>query len=289
MGLCIADSLLFCQGYDGADIRRRFWQWWEHGYNNGFRFDTSRWSTHSVGLGMNISKSLQSMQKEPIDPIYVPIKENNDSGNGSLMRLAPIPIYFSNQLDLTQEYSIQSSLTTHPGITASDACSFLGYVIASAIHTEHTSIQDFLDDMISQWIVNVRDEPLKMLLQNTASPDSTESFWRWKDAEIDIVKTLTIRGQRYNGYPVSSGYFFSYSLDALALSLHCLYSTKTPMDAIHKAINFLGDADSTGSITGQIAGAFYGYDQLDKTWIESIHQWANHDIELRGILLHLKL
>ena len=61
----------------------------------------------------------------------------------------------------------------------------------------------------------------------------------------------------YNGYSVSDTYFFSYCLDALALSLHSLYTTNNAMDAIYKSINFLGDADSNGAITGQLAVRAY--------------------------------
>jgi ADP-ribosyl-[dinitrogen reductase] hydrolase len=31
MGLCLADSLLVRRGYDGSDIRARFWNWWFRG------------------------------------------------------------------------------------------------------------------------------------------------------------------------------------------------------------------------------------------------------------------
>merc|ERR1719183_1515642 len=33
MALCMADSLLVCEGYNGTDIRARFYNWVQHGYN----------------------------------------------------------------------------------------------------------------------------------------------------------------------------------------------------------------------------------------------------------------
>merc|ERR1711959_497917 len=87
MGLCMADSLIMTRGYNGSDIRKRFWNWWNRGYCNAFRKDPRR--NRSVGLGGNISQSLYSCEPgvEP-SPKYNAL--NNDSGNGSLMRLAPV-------------------------------------------------------------------------------------------------------------------------------------------------------------------------------------------------------
>ncbi len=42
------------------------------------------------------------------------------------------------------------------------------------------------------------------------------------------------------------------------MALHCIYTTGSFEDAVVKCINYAGDADSTGSVTGQIAGAIYG-------------------------------
>ena len=58
-------------------------------------------------------------------------------------------------------------------------------------------------------------------------------------------------GKEYNGYPVIAGYFGAYSLDGLAMALHCVYNTTSFDDALVKCVNFNGDADSTGSMVGQ--------------------------------------
>jgi ADP-ribosyl-[dinitrogen reductase] hydrolase len=58
----------------------------------------------------------------------------------------------------------------------------------------------------------------------------------------------------YNGYPVSPGYFGAFSLDGLALAMHCFYSTDSFNEAVVKVINFCGDSDTTGSICAQMAG-----------------------------------
>lgn len=51
-----------------------------------------------------------------------------------------------------------------------------------------------------------------------------------------------------------------YACDALAMSLHILYNTNNFNEAILKAVNIGGDADSVAAITGMLAGAYYGYD-----------------------------
>ncbi|CAK0820053.1 unnamed protein product, partial [Prorocentrum cordatum] len=132
MGLCLADSLLVCGEYNGSDVRKRFWNWWFRGYNNAFRLEEGR--CDSVGLGGNIKSSLSRMSPEP-PPRFDEFggKQDQDAGNGSLMRLSPVPIFFHHDPALAARVSSESSLTTHPGPIAADACSFLGFAIARAI------------------------------------------------------------------------------------------------------------------------------------------------------------
>ena len=80
--------------------------------------------------------------------------------------------------------------------------------------------------------------------------------WRASAEEgLQIEKTLELRGYSYNGHPVSSGYFGSYAVDGLAVALHCVVATNSLDAAVQRCLNFLGDADTTGAIVGQIAGA----------------------------------
>ena len=77
-------------------------------------------------------------------------------------------------------------------------------------------------------------------------------------------------------------------MDGLAMALHVLYTTNNFKDAILKAVNLCGDADSVGSIVGQIAGAYYGLDSIPEDWKNKIKDWDNNEISLRGyILCHL--
>eukprot|EP00439_Symbiodinium_sp_Y106_P027189 s1560_g3.t1 len=64
MALCLADSLLVRGRYDGGDVRVRWHMWWFHGYCNAFRYDAERRKGRgSVGLGGNVAKSLQEIER----------------------------------------------------------------------------------------------------------------------------------------------------------------------------------------------------------------------------------
>jgi len=121
----------------------------------------------------------------------------------------------------------------------------------------------------------------------TSKPvNATERCWNWKCEALDIAGTLRARGSQYNGYPVSAGYFGSYALDGLALALWSVYHTTNFDEAVTRSVNLLGDADSHGSISGQIAGALYGYNAIHPQFIAWLTRWDDYEFAVRALLLH---
>jgi ADP-ribosyl-[dinitrogen reductase] hydrolase len=290
MGLCIADSLIIRRQYDGSDLRARFWNWWFRGYDNAFRHDPTRRS--SVGLGGNIARSLRCLEPGvPPPPRYEANTE--DAGIGSLMRLAAIPIFHHRSLPAARAFGHESSLTTHPGPIAAQACAFLSYAIAQAIRQGiGGGAPSFLEEVTADYLALLagmvgdgRDE-LRALLESRQPDDGPERCWNWKAETLDITGTLGRRGKRYHGYDVDPGYFGAYCLDGLAVALHAVHHTRSFAEAVVSAINHLGDADSTGAVAGQLAGALYGHARIDPRLTEQLRPWDDGEIALRGALLY---
>ena len=304
MALCMADSLISKLRFDGSDIRIRFWSWWFRGYCNAFRRDEKRKNKASVGLGGNISKSLLRMDPHTTPQSRVPNSGRNDSGNGSLMRLAPISIFFADDLNVLLDRAALSSLTTHPGMEAVEACKFLAFLTSRAIQTDSssTSMKAFLDDSVRVYLRDVlppskeekRDGKTEMrrLLIAKESSDSLERNWNWRESRLYIRDTLHARIKAspdgtYNGdHPVSLSYFGAYCMDGMAVALHSLYNTHSFGRAVERCVNFMGDADTTSAICGQVAGAFYGLESIDPRFLELLLHWDNGDCVIRAVLLH---
>merc|ERR1719157_373491 len=121
---------------------------------------------------------------------------------------------------------------------------------------------------------------------STGKPErATERCWEWRNECLDIASTLRARGSSYNGYPVSAGYFGSCSMDGLAMAMWSVYHTTSFDEAVARSVNLLGDADSHGSITGQLAGAIYGYNSINRQFLEWLNLWDDHEFAVRAVLL----
>jgi len=70
------------------------------------------------------------------------------------------------------------------------------------------------------------------------------------------------------------------------MAMWSVYHTKSFDEAIQRSINLLGDADSTGSIAGQIAGALYGYSSIHSQFIQWQSRWDEHEFAVRAVLLY---
>jgi ADP-ribosylglycohydrolase len=230
-----------------------------------------------------------------------------DAGNGSLMRLAPIALHHLRSPDVAaidmavvHEAAKRSSLVTHPGPIAAEACAFLAHLLVVA-STSFSVVEGVVQGASRAFLIGVADEYEGMLartradepgveemcrlLRATEPEGSKERCWNWRSERLDIGSTMDARLDEYNGYPNSAGYFGSYCLDGLAMALHSVAMTDSFDAAIERCVNLLGDADSTGAIAGQIAGAMYGYRAIHPHMRSNLHDWDDGQIALRAALL----
>lgn len=161
MGLCMADTLLTHGHIDCLDLRKRFVMWWYLGYNNCFKHDqrTRDNKIHfgrSVGLGGQISYSLKAFIDNPKE-LY-PRGDESMSGNGSIMRLCPLPIFYrDSDTEFLVAEAMKQSFTTHSGTQSAECAALLSYIIVEAIKAETVSGKEFLDSLdmepIMQYLV----------------------------------------------------------------------------------------------------------------------------------------
>jgi ADP-ribosyl-[dinitrogen reductase] hydrolase len=123
MALCLASSLVEKRAFDPADQMDRYCRWWKEGYLSctGSCFD----------IGGTTAGALSRFLKTR-DP-FSGSTDPHSAGNGSLMRLAPIPMWFDPDADLASRYAMESSRTTHGALECLDACSLFSQLLVHAL------------------------------------------------------------------------------------------------------------------------------------------------------------
>ena len=123
MALCLADSLLECDGFDPVDQLRRFVRWYREGYHSstGRCFD----------IGVTVRRAL--IRFETTGESWCGSTDPMSAGNGSIMRLAPVPLFFAPNPGVAIARAGDSSRTTHGVNDAVDACRLSGSANAGGI------------------------------------------------------------------------------------------------------------------------------------------------------------
>lgn len=226
MALCLAASLIECGGFDAMDQMQRYCAWRSQGYmsSTGYCFD----------IGNTVSRSLSEFIGSG-NPFSGSTHEHS-AGNGSIMRLAPVPLFFYPNLDETVFYSGESSRTTHGAEECIDACQLFGSMIYKALAGQSKQQILFENDI---------DSYRRIKIQRIARGD-------YQAKSYDHI--------RGSGYVV----------DSLEAALWCFLNTNNFKDAVLKAVNLGNDADTTAAVCGQIAGAFYGVEGIPNHWLNKL-------------------
>ena len=251
MALALADSIASV-GWDLNDQARRYVAWWQKGeYSvNGRCFDIGITTRSALSRFMQTGDARTSG-----DP------SERASGNGSIMRLAPVSIryasLFPDDLEELVRYLIESSLPTHASPQCLSACAYVGLVLCGLIRGI-----DRQELLASNW------DPLQQLRQSHAL-----------HPEIEKVAAGSFR-LRKPPQIVGSGYV----VKSLEAALWAFYDAKDFREAVLRAVNLGDDADTTGAVCGQLAGACWGESGIPKEWREGLARPEMIEKALQGLV-----
>jgi ADP-ribosyl-[dinitrogen reductase] hydrolase len=239
MALCLAESLITNRGFNPIDQLKRYLKWYKDGYlsSNGICFD----------VGTTVLSSLMRF-KETRDPYCGPTDEYT-AGNGSLMRLAPVPLFYASDPELGIMKSGESSRTTHQAPVAIDACRYLGALIIGIVSRNNSNNNNKKQEILSPFYSPIPKYWDKYPLTSELADVINGSFKRLNPPDI--------RG---------SGYV----LKTLEAALWAFYRSNTFEEGCIMAVNLGDDADTTGAVYGQLAGAFYGETGIPTRWLSKL-------------------
>jgi ADP-ribosylglycohydrolase len=230
MALCLAESLLECNGFDARDQMERYVRWWRQGHLSS--------TDRCFDIGNTVRGALTTFEQTG-NPIAGPTHEWS-AGNGSLMRLAPVPMYFLARGGVDPVVmSAESSRTTHGAPAAVEACRYFGALLVDALTGANKN------DLLGA----PREVAHPLIAAIAAGSFATK-------------EPPAIRG---TGYVVQ----------CLEPALWAFHRSSSFEEGCLLAVNLGDDADTTAAVYGQLAGAHYGERGIPKRWRDRL---ANREL-----------
>lgn len=249
MALCLAESLIERQGFDPLDQLHRYTRWYREGHlsSNGVCFD--------IGNTVRQALHLYEQTGRPDCGSTHP----GAAGNGSIMRLAPVPLFYARNPQQAIKMSGESSLTTHGALEAVDGCRYLAALLVGAVNgvSKAELLSERYSPVPGYWV----EQPLAPAVDEVAAGS-------FKQRQPPAIQGT--------GYVVKS----------LEAALWAFHHSQSFREGCLLAVNLGDDADTTGAVYGQLAGAYYGLSGLPHNWLEKlshrplIEQYAGQIYEL---------
>lgn len=261
MALSLAISLIVCEKFNLYDQLVRYKWWFRHGYmsSTGQCFDignATRQSIERFEQRQCVFVKTNHISSEEMDfhtdnprlrSFDVYCSQTGVAGNGALMRLAPVPLFFFRDPPTAVEYAGLSGIITHGDIKAYDACRYYAALIVAALRG---------DDKAS--------------LLNEKFYEKYRAWFGNRDLHPDILAIARGSYKRRGGYDEGirgSGYI----VKALQAALWAFWSAETFKDGALAAVNLGDDTDTTAAIYGQLAGAYYRLNNLPGEWLQHVY------------------
>lgn len=236
--LCLADELT--KSYNLEKIGQSFVKWNKFGHwtAHGKLFDIGGTTRHSI------ARLIKGESARFSGNIF-----EEDNGNGSLMRILPLAFYLKDEEDIDKLYQTvkEVSAITHGHFRSVFAC--------------------FVYIMFTIELIKGKDKQEAYAHMQKIALDYSE-VQSFNPAEVDLFHRIL--KNNISAYPENEIKSGGYVLHSLEASLWCFLNSETYAEAVLKAVNLGEDTDTTGAITGGIAGIYYGFENIPEEWITGL-------------------
>lgn len=235
---CLADELT--KGYDLYEIGQSFRKWY---YEN-------HWTAHGevFDIGGTTHNAIERLGVKGMKPDLAGGFSEFENGNGSLMRILPLALYTIN-LPIIERFARVKEVSS---ITHGHFRSFISCFLY--LEFAHELIKGATPKEAHKALIKTAKE-----FFDGKGYDYKElgRFDRLLDHGFSKISKEDIRG-------------FGYVIHSLEASIWCLLNSIDYKSAVLKAVNLGEDTDTTGAITGGLAGLFYGYENIPKDWVKAL-------------------
>ena len=235
MSFLLVEQLI--EGYDIEGLGKKFCRWYQY----------NEWTPHGDIFDMGVS-TRNAMDKlcKGVSALESGEYDDYSNGNGTLMRILPLAIYLQNK-PIDQRFCITKEVS---GITHSHIRSVIGCFFA-----------------------------VEFIIQILKEKDKCVAYYEAQNIVRDYLHLINVKSSEIELYnrilfddisciPQEDIYSSGYILHTLEASLWAFLTTDNFTDAVLKAVNLGDDSDTVGSVTGGMAGLFYGFEQIPKKWVE---------------------
>ena len=235
-------------GLDFHDVMERYKNW----YANGDY--TPHGKTFGVG---QTTKNAIMRYLHGVEPLKCGDVEETSNGNGALMRISPFVLYLYLHNYHFDEFDYRgfeiihkASCLTHRHPRSQVACGIFAKVLTSLFNPntnkKETIVQRAIDRALYSYDESMFGADIKAEISTYEHLVDVCSYMNM--AESDISSS-------------------AYVVDTLEAALYCFLTTNSYEECVLKAVNLGNDSDTTASVAGALAGAFYGLRAIPEKWL----------------------
>lgn len=267
MMLATMDSMIIRKGIRFDDIMDRFSGW----------LNTADYTPHGkvFDVGITCSNAISRYKNDHIDPLECGGIGERDNGNGSLMRIMPVSLYYGikqdywdeDVLDDAVDYIQEVSCLTHGHPRSLIGCVIYTSICHELIYRKAKSVHDAVQDAISKTrkYYDSAWEAHSWLDEKFRDEIKADAYGRL--ANLKSFELLPDDEIKSSGYVVHT----------LEAAVWCLLNSDSYSECVLKAVNLGDDTDTVGAVAGGLAGLCYGYRNIPENWIDAIvsKEWIN--------------
>lgn len=223
-------------------------------HNSWLRNIPELYSTRAPGNTCLSALEHRSRGFEKIDS-FISSVINNSKGCGGIMRAAPLGLIPGISIEISDKLAAEAAAITHSHS--------LGYMPAAVLsHIVNRIVYPVSDLSLKEIVLEAKETVLTIF-------EGDSNLQKLADI-IDLAVELSENNDNDldNIHNLGEGWVAE---ETLGIALYCSIRYQRDFSkAIITSVNHNVDSDSTGAVTGNILGAMFGYDAIERKWKDNL-------------------